>query len=185
MLYELYESKFELFEEALETNRILDATHVIRDIFDILHVTSVNQFLHPEIRKEYRNGIYDELQQIANKHDFQFKMGFVIKECDKIEWYYKGIRIAPINGIIKPFTTKNTPITRKRNPINPALRHEVFHRDGYRCLECGATNKDIQLEIDHITPVTQGGTDELNNLQTLCMTCNRAKNNRAWTAGQI
>ena len=98
--------------------------------------------------------------------------------------YYKGIRIAHLNGVIKPFTT-NTQITPKRNPINPALRHEVLHRDGYRCLECGATNKDIQLEIDHIIPVAQGGTDELNNLQTLCMTCNRAKNNRAWTAGQI
>ena len=184
MLFEVYESKFELFEEKLETNMVADATHVIRDIFDILYVTSVNQFLHPEIRKEYRNGLYEDLQQIANKHDFHFKMGFVIKECDKIEWYYKGIRIAPINGIIKPFTT-NTHITRRRNPINPALRHEVFHRDGYRCLECGASNKDIQLEIDHIKPVAQGGTDELNNLQTLCMTCNRAKNNRAWTAGQI
>ena len=59
-------------------------------------------------------------KKIANKHDFQFKMGFVVKECDKIEWYYKGIRIAPINGIIKPFTT-NTQITRKRNP-NGILR---------------------------------------------------------------
>jgi hypothetical protein len=27
-------------------------------------------------------------------------MGFVVKECDKIEWYYKGIRIAHVNGVI-------------------------------------------------------------------------------------
>ena len=63
MLYEVYESKFELFEKNLETNMVADATHVIRDIFDILYVTSVNQFLHPEIRKEYRNGLYEDLQK--------------------------------------------------------------------------------------------------------------------------
>jgi len=57
VIYELYESKFELFEETLKTNRVVDATHVIRDIFDILHFTTVNQILHPEIRKEYRNGL--------------------------------------------------------------------------------------------------------------------------------
>ena len=114
MRYDLYESKFELFEETLETNMIFDATHVIRDIFNTLQVTTVNQYLHPEVRKEYRDGLYGLLQQIANKHDFQFKMGFVIKECDKIEWYYEGIRIAPINGMIKPFTTKNTRITEKK-----------------------------------------------------------------------
>ena len=71
----------------------------------------------------------------------------------------------------------------KRIPINAALRHEVFVRDGYRCLECGASNQDTSLEVDHIIPVNQGGTDELNNLQTLCMQCNRAKSNRAWKAG--
>jgi len=49
----------------------------------------------------------------------------------------------------------------KRIPINAALRHEAFVRDGYRCLECGASNQDTSLEVDHIIPVSQGGTDEL------------------------
>jgi 5-methylcytosine-specific restriction protein A len=72
----------------------------------------------------------------------------------------------------------------KRNPLTKSIRHEVFKRDNYRCVECGATNKDTQLEIDHIIPVSQGGTDELDNLQTLCFTCNRAKTNRAWIGGK-
>ena len=35
------------------------------------------------------------------------------------------------------------------------LRHEVFKRDNYRCRECGATNKETTLEIDHIVPVSK------------------------------
>ncbi|MBZ2166988.1 HNH endonuclease [Methanobacterium spitsbergense] len=78
-------------------------------------------------------------------------------------------------GLYEPFT--------QRDPIPPAIRHEVFKRDNYRCLECGKTNKETTLHLDHIRPVTQGGSDELDNLQTLCETCNIAKSNRAWKGG--
>lgn len=52
------------------------------------------------------------------------------------------------------------------------VRHLVFARDGHACLRC-RTNSD--LCADHITPVAKGGTDELDNLQTLCRTCNLSK----------
>lgn len=73
----------------------------------------------------------------------------------------------------------------KRKSIPSRLRHEVFKRDGYRCRECGATNKETKLEIDHIVPVSKGGTNDITNLQVLCKTCNRAKYNRTWVGGQV
>ena len=77
----------------------------------------------------------------------------------------------------------NTP-TRKRKPITKSLRHEVFKRDGYKCVECGATKKETKLHVDHIIPVSQGGSDELDNFQTLCEACNLAKKNRKWKGGK-
>lgn len=71
---------------------------------------------------------------------------------------------------------------RKRNSIPHAIRHEVFKKNNYRCVECGNTNKEMALEPDHIIPVSQGGTDELDNLQTLCFICNRAKACRLFEA---
>jgi 5-methylcytosine-specific restriction endonuclease McrA len=35
----------------------------------------------------------------------------------------------------------------------------------------------IELEVDHKVPVAQGGSDALDNLQTLCVDCNRGKRN--------
>lgn len=70
-----------------------------------------------------------------------------------------------------------------RQPIPRKLRHEVFKRDGYRCRECGATNKQTRLHIDHIIPVAKGGTNDLSNLQTLCEECNVAKATDEWVGG--
>lgn len=74
-------------------------------------------------------------------------------------------------------------INKARTPFTKSIRHEVFKRDNYKCVECGATKENTVLHIDHIIPVSQGGTDELDNLQTLCETCNLAKSNRKWKWG--
>lgn len=59
-------------------------------------------------------------------------------------------------------------------------RHNIFVRDNYRCVECGADNKSTTLHIDHIIPVSKGGRANIENLQTLCFACNMAKFNRIW-----
>lgn len=57
-----------------------------------------------------------------------------------------------------------------------SLRFNVFKRDSYRCQICGVSAKDgARLEVDHVYPVSRGGTDDPENLQTLCFECNRGK----------
>jgi HNH endonuclease len=56
--------------------------------------------------------------------------------------------------------------------IPDSLRAEVLMRDGGRCRRC---RRAINLEIDHIVPVSKGGRTEEPNLQTLCRRCNRRK----------
>jgi 5-methylcytosine-specific restriction endonuclease McrA len=56
--------------------------------------------------------------------------------------------------------------------ISQARRMAVFERDGHRCLKCGCRTG---LTVDHIRAKADGGTDELENLQTLCEDCNQQK----------
>lgn len=64
----------------------------------------------------------------------------------------------------------------KRKPIKPSLRFDILKRDDYRCQMCGATAKDgAKLEVDHITPVAKGGSNDADNLQVLCRDCNAGK----------
>ena len=65
---------------------------------------------------------------------------------------------------------------RRKTNIPRGMRHEVFKRDNYTCVECGARKDDgATLHVDHIVPVSKGGSDELDNLQTLCSDCNLNK----------
>lgn len=59
--------------------------------------------------------------------------------------------------------------------INHRTRQKVFERDGYTCINCGKTREFAQLEADHIIEVSEGGTNNLDNLQTLCYECNMDK----------
>lgn len=56
----------------------------------------------------------------------------------------------------------------------------VFSRDRGNCSHCGA-NLAIELKedenIDHIVPLSKGGTNDLSNLQLLCKLCNQQKYN--------
>jgi hypothetical protein len=55
--------------------------------------------------------------------------------------------------------------------VNPKVRLAVLERDKHRCLLCGAADN---LEVDHIIPVSDGGTAAPENLQTLCRSCHRS-----------
>jgi HNH endonuclease len=61
--------------------------------------------------------------------------------------------------------------SRRQIPLN--LRFMVMKRDRYRCRICNRAG--VELEVDHIVPVSQGGSDRMDNLQTACQDCNRGK----------
>ncbi len=56
--------------------------------------------------------------------------------------------------------------------VPDSLRAAVLVRDGGRCRRC---RRAINLEMDHIVPISKGGKTEEANLQVLCRRCNRAK----------
>lgn len=62
-----------------------------------------------------------------------------------------------------------------RNTFSKKQRFEILTRDNFTCQLCGATAKTDILEVDHITPLSEGGTHEPDNLRTLCNSCNVGK----------
>lgn len=55
---------------------------------------------------------------------------------------------------------------------SPKQRNEIMSKFGWKCSKC--ESKD-DLQLDHITPRSRGGTDDESNLQVLCKSCNLTK----------
>ena len=47
----------------------------------------------------------------------------------------------------------------------------------YTCVRCGKKLRKSDVDIDHIIPQSRGGSDNILNLQCMCKTCNRSKQN--------
>ena len=65
----------------------------------------------------------------------------------------------------------------KRKAISKKLRFEIYKRDKFTCQYCGRKAPDVVLNIDHIEPIANGGTNDILNLLTSCFDCNSGKSN--------
>ena len=54
---------------------------------------------------------------------------------------------------------------------------DLLQKYKFTCVHCNE-NEEKKLTIDHIHPVSKGGSDDFDNLQILCKPCNSRKGNR-------
>lgn len=64
-----------------------------------------------------------------------------------------------------------------RKEISSSLRWSIFARDGFTCRYCGrqAGEDGVELAVDHVVSVADGGTNAVDNLVTACRECNAGK----------
>lgn len=76
-----------------------------------------------------------------------------------------------VNGIDTRIEKDDIKTYRKKT-LSFKVRLNVLANDGYECKHCGTKEN---LTVDHIVPESKGGSHELDNLQTLCGSCNSKK----------
>lgn len=68
--------------------------------------------------------------------------------------------------------------------MSSKLRRQVLERDGGTCQICGSAagedsgcepGKRCRLQVDHVVPISQGGTDDPSNLRAVCVYYNKDK----------
>ncbi len=103
-----------------------------------------------------------------------------------LTWVKKLIRFCPITGISQELVRFDT--QKLQNPEISGIEYQQGTLYGYelreyllekwnrKCAYCGATG--TQLEIEHIKPLSKGGSNRVSNLTIACHSCNQAKSNQ-------
>jgi hypothetical protein len=86
---------------------------------------------------------------------------------------YESVQETTVESEQEP--EKVSPTKKVRPPLSLRKRFFVMKRDDFGCVRCGASGLGIKLEVHHIIPFAKGGSDRLENLQTLCFACNRGQ----------
>jgi ATP adenylyltransferase len=116
-------------------------------------------------------------------HDGRKIVGFKVSKFEELS-------SVEINGLLDLCTRKIEDYISKRGDniwshrknssgyIPGTLRFDIFKRAKFRCELCGISAEDKALEVDHIVPRNNGGSDDITNLQALCYSCNAMKRDR-------
>jgi hypothetical protein len=70
----------------------------------------------------------------------------------------------------KTSISKKCCVKYRRKTIPAAIKKAIWQRDRGKCVVCGST---YALEIDHIIPISHGGTNDISNLSLTCRSCNQ------------
>ena len=65
------------------------------------------------------------------------------------------------------------PVERIRGREHGRIKKRILLRDGFECAVCG--HVAVDLIMDHIVPICDGGPESQDNLQLLCLPCHNLK----------
>lgn len=144
-------------------------------------VRAINGFMFPETDDSAADSI-DTLVELGLLERGLTGSGQKILQISK--WHHQKIDKPNLSSALPPIVILDESSARRRK-IPDKVRQAIIARDGGVCRECGVVVRPGKndkydagpdlAEIDHILPVKDGGTNDPQNLRTLCLSCNRKK----------
>lgn len=110
----------------------------------------------------------DKITPIQNIEQMPKKNKNSLKNNNKTNYHRSKLN----KPIVSPTNIKNK--RNKRIKLPYILRNKICSQQEWKCNLCHNILQDIWI-IDHIVPLCLGGTNMLNNLQSLCSSCNNFK----------
>jgi hypothetical protein len=130
------------------------------------------------LKKQISNGAYNEertkivSQQVKEFDSQRYPVKYSPSDLEKSCSVFG--HMCPVFFVNEPFKEGEE----KRRSGRYIPRHimlRVVRRDNSQCQACSKSLIDIDIEFDHIIPLSKGGSTEEHNLRVTCYECNRSK----------
>ena len=158
-------SKFKVYEDMM-------CEYYTLSLSDTYNFTITTYYYTPSThiyRERYSTYSFDTIISICKAIDNNKFNDIVIKPS---KMYVDTISDSDVSVVNYP--------NRKRT-VGTKQRQRILRRDNFTCCMCGAKGPaaggNAVLHVDHIRPFSKGGSDNDDNLWTLCADCNLGKSN--------
>lgn len=95
--------------------------------------------------------------------------------CARERARYARVTAADPNKYRERFHRRRAQIQGNGGSYTSEEWQELCAKYGHICLAC---HRKIKLTVDHVIPISRGGTNDIGNLQPLCLRCNLQKSDR-------
>lgn len=144
----------------------------------IKELRKAHQKTHAQKIKEYKGKRYQE-----NAEDFRVQKRIYYQENgEAIKLRRKELRKLHPERFI---SADKAQVAKKRarklqaeGSFSPDEWLELKRKYNFACLCCGKREPDICLTVDHVVPLVKGGTNYIDNIQPLCVSCNSRKHSK-------
>lgn len=98
-------------------------------------------------------------------------------KCDVLEWYDDWLVRSPSWETRVPAVIMMREYIKQKTEVRFS-KSNLYLRDQYTCLYCEQPVAKMHLTMDHVLPISRGGTTCWENIATACNDCNSRKGNK-------
>jgi len=157
----MFDSYFEIIENPINNQIQALKKEIQKQQMIVGKVIMENYGVIDQLKKEIDKVKQENNKLIKEKNDFYGKYSHLKRSTRTLTGKNNNSK-----------RTKKSSNGKNKSPVSKGIRERVFERDKNKCLLCGTTKN---LTIDHIKPRAMGGSNKIDNLQTLCRYCNLTK----------